>query len=1447
MVMCPLLNKGYFLWPIISLLLFTSTSFFNWGYACKDLERDTQLQNHSRPLVGLNRERGAPYCIQKSSTPSSRKNPISCEDLKGVGSLNTTCLLNSSLYFAEDQNIYGTGNLLISDHVTIECPVKGCTLTFKVTGNITVCQHAKISAGSIVVNATNLTLEKYSSISTTALGGPPPAQTSGTPIGHDGAGGGHGGRGASCLRSNQTNIWGGDVYAWSNLSEPWSYGSKGGTTFEEEPYGGDGGGRIMLKLTDLIHVDGSITAEGGEGGLKGGGGSGGSIIIAAIRLRGNGIISAAGGRGWGGGGGGRISLDCYSKQDVKIVVHGGESIGCPGNSGAAGTAYDKALLSLRVSNENITTLTETPLLDFPTRPLWSNVYVENNAKALVPLLWTRVQVRGQISVLDGGSITFGLSDYPVSEFELVAEELLMRDSMLKVYGALRMYVKMLLMWNAKILINGGDHDEVNTSLLEARNLVVLRQNSIISSNANLGVSGQGLLKLSGHGDAIKGQRLFLSLFYNIAVGTGSVLQAPLDNKLDSSLATSSCCGSQKCPEELIMPPEDCHFNNSLSFTLQICRVEDLTVNGLVKGSIIHIHRSRTVIINADGMISASELGCRDGVGKGNFSKHGAGGGAGHGGKGGTGIYNGLVSQGGLQYGDADLPCELGSGNGGSNEFSDNVAGGGMIVMGSLKWPLSRLEIYGSLKADGQSYREPKINSNGTLVGGLGGGSGGTILLFLQVLVLGDNSSLTITGGSGGPVGGGGGGGGRVHLHWSNIATGDEYVQIATINGSINTSGGLGSNGGQHGGEGTITGKKCPKGLYGTFCSECPVGTYKDVDGSDPSLCTPCSFEKLPHRASFVYVRGGVNQSSCPYRCLSDKYKMPNCYTPLEELIYTFGGPWPFALLLLITLVVLSLLLSALRIKLVESDLGYHAANPIGHPHHHSFPSLLSLAEVPGTSRAEETQSHVHRMYFMGPNTFREPWHLPYSPPDAIIAIVYEDAFNRFIDEINSVAAYEWWEGSVHSILSVLACPCAWSWKQWCRRKKIHRLQEYVKSEYDHACLRSCRSRALYKGMKVGSTPDLVVAYIDFFLGGDEKRLDVASGTLQRFPMCVIIGGDGSYMSPYNLHSDVLLTNLLGQYVPTTKWSRFVAGLNAQLRTVRQGNIRSALLPVISWISTHGNAQFEIHGIRIELGWFQVTASGYYQLGILIAANDNVHGQTDMAESSYSDLPRKNFAVARKSIKRLQQTQLYPSHSVSRKRITGGVNGGIINDATLKSLDYRKDFLYPLSLFLHNTRPIGFQDTVQLFICIMLLSDFAVTFLTFLQFYWISVGDFLAILFILPLSSLCPFPAGLNALFSREPRRSSLARIYALWNATSISNIVVAFACGVLHYGLLSSKISARDNLQNLRREDGEWWVLPTILAIIKTLQARLVDWHIANLEVQDPNVYSEDPEKFWEQ
>ena len=76
------------------------------------------------------------------------------------------------------------------------------------------------------------------------------------------------------------------------------------------------------------------------------------------------------------------------------------------------------------------------------------------------------------------------------------------------------------------------------------------------------------------------------------------------------------------------------------------------------------------------------------------------------------------------------------------------------------------------------------------------------------------------------------------------------------------------------------------------------------------------------------------------------------------------------------------------------------------------------------------------------------------------------AFNRFVDEINGLTTYQWWDGSVYSILVFLAHPLAWSCQQWRRKINLQRIREFVRSEYDHACLRSCRSRALYEGLKV---------------------------------------------------------------------------------------------------------------------------------------------------------------------------------------------------------------------------------------------------------------------------------------------------------------------------------------------------------------------------------------------
>ncbi|KAL4286887.1 hypothetical protein AHAS_Ahas19G0131100 [Arachis hypogaea] len=135
---------------------------------------------------------------------------------------------------------------------------------------------------------------------------------------------------------------------------------------------------------------------------------------------------------------------------------------------------------------------------------------------------------------------------------------------------------------------------------------------------------------------------------NPLVGPGSLLQAPLDD--DASRGTIS----ELSIIVIIIINSNYSFDDYHLLLGMICHVEDLLVNGIMKGSIVHIHRARTVIVGTDGVITASELGCTEGIGKGNFL-NGAGGGVGHGGRGGSG-YNGRVSIGGDDYGNAIFPC-----------------------------------------------------------------------------------------------------------------------------------------------------------------------------------------------------------------------------------------------------------------------------------------------------------------------------------------------------------------------------------------------------------------------------------------------------------------------------------------------------------------------------------------------------------------------------------------------------------------------------------------------------------------------------------------------------------------------------------------------------------------------------------------------------------------------
>lgn len=70
-------------------------------------------------------------------------------------------------------------------------------------------------------------------------------------------------------------------------------------------------------------------------------------------------------------------------------------------------------------------------------------------------------------------------------------------------------------------------------------------------------------------------------------------------------------------------------------------------------------------------------GCTGGLGHGELLPNGLSSGAGHGGRGGDAYYEGTYIRGGIAYGDAELPCELGSGSGNLSR-PGATAGGGVI-------------------------------------------------------------------------------------------------------------------------------------------------------------------------------------------------------------------------------------------------------------------------------------------------------------------------------------------------------------------------------------------------------------------------------------------------------------------------------------------------------------------------------------------------------------------------------------------------------------------------------------------------------------------------------------------------------------------------------------------------------------------------------------------------
>ena len=247
--------------------------------------------------------------------------------LGNTGNPMTTYTVTGFHYLVDDQD-YTFENLVVASGG--ELRVKGGytnsltveTLTVQPGGKIVVDRYGELTfnggdvnvAGKVhvshgIFDVETLTVPVGGIIKTDSLGY---AERSGPGAGGANSGGGHGGKGGG---SN-----GGGTYG--NMHFPTTLGSGGGRNSKTNSIaGGSGGGVISITASDAVHIDGEISADGGNGTYKNyysssyfsGGGAGGSIGVVAHTLSGAGVLTANGGAGGrsshgtgGGGGGGRI-------------------------------------------------------------------------------------------------------------------------------------------------------------------------------------------------------------------------------------------------------------------------------------------------------------------------------------------------------------------------------------------------------------------------------------------------------------------------------------------------------------------------------------------------------------------------------------------------------------------------------------------------------------------------------------------------------------------------------------------------------------------------------------------------------------------------------------------------------------------------------------------------------------------------------------------------------------------------------------------------------------------------------------------------------------------------------------------------------------------------------------------------------------------------------------
>lgn len=536
--------------------------------------------------------------------------------------------------------------------------------------------------------------------------------------GRSAGGAGHGGRGGGPN----------GAAAYGAAAAPTRAGSGGAGI---NGVGGAGGGAVFIKASDLVTVDGVISANGGTGaqgysGEPGTGGSGGSIAITCASITGQGAILAEGGDSGlqivssiyyrnGGGGGGRIAIvydvEAQRARNPELMLSAAEGRGRDDYFGEPGTVWltDTALLGSNMRGGRYLTSATWSEWELPELTIGKGMLVLPDGLGL--------HVTGDITIADLGALQLanGVVEVGGTWRTTSTQPLADSRSTTTVYadkkGSFKIYGDMILD-RCQLVFYGAATNTVE---------MVVEGSLLLTNNVQFTVSGEKTAATNINSVTIKiGDEFRLS-----------------DNSWVYLVS---------------------HPTNGTSHLIQAC---DVTI-------------SANSGINADGRgfagataaypLRLSGWGPGGGV-NGPASGTSIAAGGGYGGYGGS---NNVVA-GGAVYGKARTPLMPGSGGG----RSSNVAGGnggGLINIVATE----TVVLDGSLLANGLSGRSSAGCPSG---GGAGGG------VMLRCASLQGSGVVKANGGDAGwqvavlDRAGGSGGGGRIAIHAGNVSRFEGEVSV----------------------------------------------------------------------------------------------------------------------------------------------------------------------------------------------------------------------------------------------------------------------------------------------------------------------------------------------------------------------------------------------------------------------------------------------------------------------------------------------------------------------------------------------------------------------------------------------------------------------------------------------------------------------------------------------